>query len=242
MTAIAVGAFQIQDGAKAIVGFGSEGSVLVSGTYVLAVAYIVAGILLVLCGSVGAIDSHSHWKYRKPSSKTIELSYQCLLLMLAFICLVLLMVNTVALAFANNRTAYDSLRWADIVQSEPAHSCNAEKKLKCSGFKLRQCLLDNNETSNSFCPGHFCIDVCKIATDDVNQNSVCGPCRTKQLTPTEYVACKEHEKSHTERSGCENPLNHDLRQAYQRLLGIALICFLWISVTVVVASYKLCCV
>lgn len=163
-------------------------------------------------------------------------------MLLALICLVLFIINCIALSRANRIQVYDDLKWAELVQSLPSYSCKTENRLNCAGYKLQQCQFDNNETSMSYCPGHFCVDFCKIATNDINPQELCAPCRANASSPTEFLTCKKHEKSVTASSSCKVPLNEDLRKAYQRLLGVATVCSLMTIITVIATSYQLCCV
>lgn len=207
----------------------------------ISIAYIIIGLLLILCGVIGACNSVLYRRSLHSRRKCSQLAYQCLLMLVTLICLVLFVVNSIGLSMASRQTIYDNLMWAEIVQSQPSYSCKTEKRLGCAGYQKSQCQFDSNETSNSYCPGHFCVDFCKIATDDINTQALCRPCRTNELTPTEFLSCKMHEKLRSPKVGCELPLNEDLRMAYQRLLVVALLCFLWASVTVIASSYQLCC-
>lgn len=242
LIAISIGSHQAQTGSRTIVGFGSSETLVISGAHMIGVASVCVGLLLCVSGSFGIIISLSLWKAPQLRRKWMELVNQCLIILLALLCFVLFIANTIALSSASSSSVYDEMLWGDTVQTAPVYACQTEVRLGCAGYEQEQCQFDANETSNSFCPGHFCIDFCKIATDDVNQQEICDPCReSESLSVFELFACKDFEKQMTDKQGCKVPVNNDLRGRYTRLLVAALLCFVSVAITIIVSFYQLCC-
>lgn len=242
LIAIGFGSYQAQTGSRTILGFGSSETFVVSGAHIIGVALVCVGLLLCVSGSFGIIISLSLWKAPQLRRKWMELVNQCLIILLALLCLVLFIANAIALSSASSRAVYDEMLWGDTVQNAPVYACHMEVRLGCAGYEQGHCEFDANEKSTSFCPGHFCIDLCKIATDDVNQQERCNPCReTESLSVFELLACKDFEKQMTDKQGCKVPVNNDLRGRYTRLLVASLLCFVAVAITIIVSLYQLCC-
>lgn len=213
-----------------------------SGVYVLGSGAVLVGMLQFICGACGIFLCYSKWK-NWPVLKWMDIMDRCLVLLLAILTLALTVFNSIALSKISQESVYDSLKWATVVQTEPMYACRTEMRLECGGFSLNECVFDNNETSTSFCPGHFCIDFCKIATDDVETQEICEPCRKGGSgVVEEFKKCKEFEKARTGEVSCGGNLNKDLRDSYRKLVIGALLGFLALLSNIVVSSFQPCCV
>lgn len=240
LTSVGIASHQVQLSIKVIAGFVSLGNLVVSGVYLSACALIFLGVLSCVRGIIGCILSYSKLKAREPP-RWMQILAQCLLLLLTIFFLALAVVNAIALSKANTSSLYDNLKWANVVQADPLHSCKTERRLDCAGFDIGDCRFDNSEISNSLCPGHFCIDYCKIATDAASDQGVCAPCKQGGGNGvSEFRRCKTFEKSTTEQKGCNLYLNKDLRESYQKLLAITIIGSLPVTIIILSSATQSC--
>lgn len=223
LVSIGTASYQVRISVKAITGFSSLGNLVVSGVYLSASACIFLGVLFCISGIIGCILSYSRWRALEPQ-RWLDVIGQCSALLLSILSLAMVVINAVALVKANRANLYDSLKWATVVQAEPSYSCQTEMRLNCAGFAAGNCVLGGSDASNSFCPGHFCINFCKAATDAASDQKVCDPCRQGgDGEVSEFLRCKAFEKAVSEQKGCNLLLNRDLRESYQGLLGVSVI-------------------
>lgn len=243
LIALSIGSHQVQTGPRTIVGFGSSERLVISGAHITGIASVCVGLLLCVSACFGIFIAFSLWKPRHRRQRWMELANHCLLILLALLCFVLFVANTMGLSSASkNDGAYDDILWTETVQAAPVYACHTELRLGCAGLERQQCQFDANEISNANCGGHFCIDFCMVATDNVNPQELCDPCReTERLSVFDLIACKDHEKRVTSTQGCKGPINDDLRVRYTRLLIAALLCFVSVFVTITVTFYQMCC-
>lgn len=236
--AFALGIHSLKTGSSGLLGFGTLDSLIISAPYVFALCCVVLGVLLVLFGGLGiALSPTIARGGAKGNRKCLKLVYHVFILLIAIIFLALSIVNALALSKAQSRTVFDSLNWHSTVHENPMFACTTEKRLSCAGFQKADCQLDNNQTSNSNCPGHFCLDFCRITTDDVNESNLCAPCREKDLRKVaKFVECKKLERELTDTAGCSALLNDDLQVSFKLVLGIALLGLIWQFSTIIISS------
>lgn len=240
---LSIGSHQVQTGPRTAVGFGSSKSMIISGSHISGIALVSIGLLLCLCACFGVTVAISIWRPPHIRRRWMEMVTHGLLVLVTILSFALLIASTLGLSgVQKDGGAYDATLWQSTVESAPIYTCQTELRLGCSGFARQQCEFDANATSKAFCPGHFCIDFCKIATDDVNPQKVCDPCRvTKRASVMDVVFCKDHEKAVTNKQSCKEPFDKDLRTRYARMLSAALFSFVSVAATMTVTFYKLCC-
>lgn len=238
---ISIGFTQFSRGQKDVVGFGSSARLVVSGSYLLTIFSMCLGCLFLISGFFGAAVNYSK-AYKSPnSSKSADIAYHCLLFLVTIICILIFGLNVYSITVRQSGPVYDSEIWKEFVRSDSMHLCNVERESNCAAVSLGQCVSDNNETRHTFCPGHFCVDFCRIATDDVSLHPICASCRKDPLRSIlVFVECKTLEKERSEVLTCQGLPDEELDRAYGNLLVIAVIAFVWVLVLWIVIAYVEC--
>lgn len=240
---LGIGSHQVQTGPRAVVGFDSSNSIVISGSHIVGIALVGLGTLLFITSSLGIIFVFSMWRPPHVRRRWIEIANHGMIVMVTILSLALAVATVLGLSNARKgEGAYDASLWKDTVESAPIYACHTELQMECSGFEKQQCEFDANTTSKSYCPGHFCIDFCKIATDDMNPQRICDPCReTERVSVFDLISCKDNEKSLTNTRGCKRVVNEDLQMRYVRMLTAAMLSFISVVATMTVTFYQMCC-
>lgn len=238
---MAVGAYQLSN-SNGSIGLASMPRFVISGIYFFSLATTVTGLLFICTGSAGAVFFFSRWRTSPSGGKILDMVYHSLLFLVAILSMVLLGLTAYGTAMAAKGGMYDTEFWAELVRSNSGFLCDTEARLSCASFESRgQCVSLNNETVNTYCPGHFCIDFCRIAQDNVNIQPICESCRRDPLKSIPaFLDCRRHEKEVTRKQACQSFLPNDIQSAYQKILAAVILFILCVSISVSVSTYQYC--
>lgn len=240
LAGVSIGVIQLTTGGGSI-GVSSIEKLIISGSFLFGIAGIVIGMLLVVSGFLGITLFSIRLQNDRFTAKGLDMIYHSGLFLIAILCLVSLGLTIWIWLRASKGGVYDEVLWKDLVRTHPLHLCATEQRLECAAYKLQQCNEVANQTNILFCPGHFCIDFCRIATEDVNVQPVCESCREDPLKNIDILSeCRRHESEYTAERGCKEIVEADVLGSYRRLLAVALVTFLWVMVSVLVSTYQYC--
>lgn len=230
---------QVGKSSNGVVGFDTPEKMIISGSLIYSCVLLIIGGMLAVCGIFGIIVARRRSrKWERVGGKCVDVSYQSFVVLIILLCSSLIGFTIFAISIANEGELYDATSWSRLTQMEPVFSCETEERLECAGLDTGQCLYDNNFTSRSFCPGHFCVDFCKIAGDVMNNDETCERCHAADAS--QFVKCKALERSKSASRSCGGLLSDDLKRSYRTIVLAATGCLLSVGITGGVSSYQVC--
>lgn len=240
LTGVSIGVIQLTTGGGSI-GVSSMEKLIISGSFVFGIAVIVVGMLLVMSGFLGITLFSIRLQNGHFAAKGLDMIYHSGLFLIAILCLVSMGLTVWIWLRASKGDVYDEMLWKDLVRTHPLYLCATEQRLECAAYKLQQCNEVANRTNVLFCPGHFCIDFCRIATEEVNVQPVCESCRKDPLKNIDTLSeCRRYESEYTAVNGCKEVVQVDVLASYRRLVAVSLVTFVWVMVSVLVSTYQYC--
>ncbi|CAN8067953.1 unnamed protein product [Agarophyton chilense] len=238
---IAIGSSEVMRGGGRSVGVASVEKLIISGSFLFAIAFIAIGMLLVISGCVGIVLFSIRLRTNSRKARRLDVVYHSGVFLLAIILFVVFGLTVWVWSQSAKGGIYSDALWKELVRSNPWHVCKTEERLKCAAFEQGQCREDNKQSREMFCAGHFCVDFCRITTDEVNVQPICEACGENSVRAINaFVTCKRLETEWTDVRACEDVANAELQVSYGRLLAAALVSFVWIMASVCASTYRYC--
>lgn len=221
-------------------GFDTGDSLLLAGSRYVSIISIIAGTMLTLAGIIGILLANEITFGSDVRTKKFGvLLYQSILLMVGLIFVLLVGAIAYALSALKGDGIYDVSHWRGQVQKDPTVVCDTELAGQCAGFTDNECLSKFSQVvkRQEHCPGHFCYDFCQARETIQNSNPICKSCSVGY----DWLACKKHEGSVEEASGCSDYVNATVVGPYDSSLAIAITALIAVALTLSVASFRSCC-
>lgn len=223
-------------------GFETTTALVASGPFVFSICCIVLGIALCICG---AVDIHmSARQSRDPIvdtySKFRKLSRFLKFILLA-IFLVIMALGGAALTHLSRREIYDEATWRSLVSERPLYSCATQRRLQCAGFTVGQCTSRSLSSTSRNCPGHLCVDFCKVGTNNVVNSRICETCRSYGRAGAKaFQQCRNTEQKVGNIRGCSKGLTSELKKSYNLSLLASTLGFVWLLLATLFHSARSC--
>lgn len=222
-------------------GFETGDSLLLVGARYVNVVSVIGAVMLLIAGTIGILLANDiTFGSENRSKKFSVLLYQAILLLVALIFFLLLSLSAYALSVLKDADIYDESHWRGQVQKAPTVVCDSEISGQCAGFSANnECLAEFSQVlrQQQNCPGHFCYDFCQVREKIQNSNPICAGCSVGY----DWLACKNHEGSVDEGSGCSKHINANIASGYDSSIGVVVTVLVMVVVTLCVVSFRSCC-
>lgn len=193
-------------------------------------------------GVLGVIVFFRRWRVSANRARICGIVYNSASFLITILCILLFGVVITSWIIQKNKIIFSQDTWGKIVQANPAFACSTEVRLGCAGYRVTECSFNFNDTSELYCPGHFCVDFCQIEEENVKQQALCSGCKnSKNRLGFSFSDCKLFERKTSFFKGCEELLTTDLRTFYDKVIVVGILSFTWIMMTTIAMVYLIFC-
>lgn len=209
---------------------------------VLSGLLISAGFSIFLAGVFGMAKTLSR-SYSRRRQKLLFFISEFFIFISVFLTACLLCVGALTLIHVNGNS--DNLLvgrdgWVLNVHETPNDACNFETRFSCAGFSPNQCLASSsNTTLQAHCPGHFCVDQCKILTTNPNRQKMCNGCIEGSET-YDFVICKTWEARNTVSNGCNTFIQNEVRWMFTAVIVLTSLVCVFTILSTVITGIRIC--
>jgi len=235
---LGMGVYILEGGTVQLSGFSNIEGVVTSSPYVFSILSIVLGSIIILFSTLGiALSKFMATGGMYGFIRCMYFIYQSFMILVLLILLAICILSGVGLGLTKGDNGYSADAWGDNTVLNPSFTCQQEYRFDCAGYQNFDCQ-ETGSLANTNCPGHRCVDFCRVDQTVQNDVELCEEC-IKEKDDFDFPQCKQFESMRAF-NGCQDEINNDLRNTYEIVIIVTSIACFFVILTITAASWKSC--
>uniref|UniRef100_A0A7S0ZHV8 Uncharacterized protein n=1 Tax=Timspurckia oligopyrenoides TaxID=708627 RepID=A0A7S0ZHV8_9RHOD len=236
---LGVGVYILEGGEVQLSGFSNIEGVVTSSPYVFSIICIVLGSIIIFFATLGiAISKFMATGGMFGFIRCMYFIYQSFMILVLLILAAVCILSGVGLGLIRGDNGFSADGWGDNVVLDPRFSCQQQYDFLCAGYLDGNCDSDNPDI-NADCPGHRCVDFCRVEEDVPNDTNDCKACINQAENGWDFPQCKDFETRFAF-NGCQQEINNSLSDTYILVIIVTTISAFFVILVIAAGSWKSC--